>query len=127
MATRPTFTLTGKVEVKVIRPGEIRNEYGKPVEDPPTEHYIEANIQPLRFKEIQLLPEADRTKEWIKLYLDPDQDLRGELEGTPGQRADIIEWAGHQYKVMNIRSWNMGVLNHIEARAARIPISGGPI
>ena len=129
MATRtiPTFTLTRKAKVKVVRPGEIRNEYGRPVEDPPTEHYIQANVQPLRFKELQIMPEADRTKEWIKLYLDPCQDIRGELEGDDQQRADEVEWNGFRYKVMQIRSWQMGVLDHIEARAARTPISGGSL
>lgn len=125
--TRPTFLLTNSTEVEVIRPGEVRNEYGIPVESPPSVHTIEANIQPLGWKELQVLPEADRNKEWIEIYAHLDADIREAKEGGGGWKPDIVVWNGDHFSVIKIQRWQMGVLDHICVRAARIPTSGGKL
>jgi|SRR5690625_820630 len=123
--TKPTFLLTNAVDITVIRAGEIENVMGKPVVGEPTEHEIRANIQPLKFTELMTLPESDRTKEWIKGFCDPSQDIRGAREGSDGWEADRVVWEGDKYKVVKIQRWKMGVLDHISFHAVREPISAG--
>lgn len=125
--TRPPFFLTRKVEVEVIRPGQMRNEYGMPVEDPPSQHTIEANVQNVGFQELLTLPEADRRKQWIKLYTQLEEDIRGAREGSNGHKADIVVWQGLEYQVMKVQDWEMGVLDHKCVHAAMLPISGGKL
>lgn len=123
--TIPPFTLTNSTEVVVIRPGKVTMEKGRRVEGKPTSHIIQANVQPLGYKELQLLTEADKTKEWYKAYMDIHQDIRGDREGDDGWEADYIVWNDDTYKVMKIHKYQMGVLDHIVIHVARTPLVGG--
>ena len=121
----PMFRLIGSVEVTVIRPGIPQMVKGRKVDSPSTSHTIECNIQPVKPKDLWLLPEADRNKQWIHIMCDPCQDLRGASEGADSHDADVIEWQGEYFKVMRISEWKMGVLDHISVFAARVPHSAG--
>ena len=55
--SKPTFSLTRSEKVVVRRPAEVVYEYGRPIQGEPTEHLIEANIQPLKFTELMSLSE----------------------------------------------------------------------
>lgn len=117
----PTFSLTGKVTITVIRQtgSWVR---GRWVEDDGVDVEIEGNIQPLKFHEIQQLPESDRTKEWIKLYT-TDQIYTAEESSEAGRSADVLIWNGKRFKAMKARRYQMGVLDHVHVLCAREPIS----
>ena len=117
----PNFQLTKTVEVKVIRRfGDYVK--GRWVEGDGEPITVKANVQPLKFHEILQLPESERTREWIKLYT--TYDIISEEEGSEtGKSPDIVVWNGFRYRVMRIRSYKMGVLNHNHVLCAREPIS----
>lgn len=123
--TKPLFRLTNSTTVTIKRPGEITYVNGRKVVGEPTEHEIEANIQPLKFREVLLLPEADRTKEWIKGYCTLEQNIRAMKEGENAYESDVVVWGDYEYKVMKVLRYEMGVLDHICFHAARLPISAG--
>lgn len=117
--TRPTFSLTGKVRVVFYR-SEGEGEYveGVWVEPEKKEIPLLVNVQPLRQNEILLLPESERTREWLKVYC--AEDILKDEEGDDGHRGDEFVWDGFLYKVMSKRRYCMGVLDHTRAFAARI-------
>lgn len=119
----PSFTLTKTIPVTVFREGKPTVVKGRPVPGPETEFTIQANVQPFNFKDLQLLPESDRTKEWIKLYMATPDLIRTTREGSDGYAADEVVYAGQRYKVMRIRSYRMGTLDHTHAIASRELIS----
>lgn len=125
--TRPTFHLTNKAKIKVIRPGEVSLVNGRKVVGEPSKHFIYGHVQPLRFRELMILPETDRTKEWVKLYTNIEEDIRAALEGDDGHEADHFLWNGFEYKVMMCHEYLMGVLDHKRIHATRVPISAGPL
>lgn len=123
--TFPQFQLTHFTEVEIKRGSTGTLVKGRWKKGPTTDVVIEANVQPFQYKDIMQLPEADRTKEWIKLY---SKDLiRSAKEGDDGYDADIVLWDGFEYKVMRVRHYQMGILDHWHAQAARTPISAGTI
>ena len=122
--TVPPFTLTRHVFIDVIRTGEGGYVNYKWVDG--QEELIEgikANVQPARFKDLQLLPESERTKEYIKVFT--VDELRTAKEGNNNYGADIILWKGNRYRVMSVKNYEMGVLDHYKSLAAREPISAG--
>ncbi len=119
----PGFTLTKTIPVQVFREGKPTVVKGRPVPGPEIEFTIQANVQPFNFKDLQILPEADRTKEWIKLYMATPDLIRTAREGSDGYQADEVVYAGQRYKVMRIRSYRMGTLDHTHAIASRELIS----
>lgn len=121
----PKFSLVNSTTISVKRPGVPIKIYGRVEEGVPSFHTIEGNLQPLKPNELMVLTETDRTKEWIKVYTDPSQDIRTAREGDDGWEADFVVWNDLEYKVMKIKEYSMGVLDHIMVYAARIPISAG--
>lgn len=119
----PSFTLTKTISVTVFREGKPAVVKGRPVPGPETEFTIQANVQPFNFKDLQLLPESDRTKEWIKLYMATPDLIRTAREGSDGYSADEVVYAGQRYKVMRVRSYRMGILDQTHAIASREIIS----
>lgn len=121
--TVPPFFLTRHVFIDVIRIGEGRYENYRWVEGEEEVLNIKANVQPAKFKDLQMLPESERTKEYIKVFtVDP---LRTIKEGKDGHGADIILWNGNRYRVVQVKNYEMGVLDHYKAICAREPISAG--
>ncbi len=86
-----------------------------------TEVVRQVNIQPVKDEELMILPETDRSKEWYKLYC--SEDLLADKQGTGGTQADQFVWNGDRYKIMKVRSYGMGVLNHFRAWAARVELT----
>lgn len=121
--TVPPFQLTRHVFIDVIRVGEGEYVKHRWVEGGETIINIKANVQPARFKDLQLLPESERTKEYIKVF--SVEELRTAKEGVNNHGADIILWKGNRYRVMSVKNYEMGVLDHYKALAAREPISAG--
>lgn len=114
----PLFKLTRKVSVQCYRktPGEyVDGDYVEGFEVPFT---IEANVQPLKVQEQLMLKEAERERDWINIYT--SNDLQGMEAGDDGRRGDIVEWEGYRWQVMKSKKYQMGILDHTKAQAARL-------
>lgn len=79
---------------------------------------INANVQPLKYKELLLMKESDRAREWITIYT-PDL-VKGEEPGDEGYRGDIVEWEGFRYQIVKVKHYSLTGLNHHQAQAARL-------
>lgn len=121
--SRPQFLLTGKVPLTLYRKSPGRYVQGRWVEGEEVEIVIEANVQPMRDWELVQLPEADRTRDYQKIY--SVSQMRALNEAADGWQADEFLWdaAGdgvfHRYEIMKVRRYKMGVLDHYRAFAAR--------
>lgn len=119
----PSFTLTKKLPITVYRKGKDTVVKGRPVPAVEKSFVVEANVQPFNYRDLMVLPESDRTKEWIKVYVATSEILRTARQGSDGYDADEVEWNGDRFKVMRLQSYKMGVLDHVKAICARIEIS----
>lgn len=131
MATKPRFLLTGKVPITIYRTigsgGYVRGEW----KDPEAEEIErEVNIQPLRYKEVMLLQDSQRTRQWLQLYCSEDLRMDQEEGIDPdtgevieGWQADKFYWQGYRYKIMKVKKYSMGVLDHYSAQAVRVEIT----
>lgn len=125
---QPRFLLTHTIPVTLKRRGSGSYVNGVWTPGVSTDTQIQVNIQPLRGHELFVMPEADRSKEWVKLYT--TADIRGISEGTLSNAStpanpDLILWDGRVFEVSKVSTYKMGVLNHTKAIAARIPESAG--
>lgn len=123
ITTRPGFLLTGKTTLTIKRQGAgsyVNGRWvdGTTVTPAPT---ITANVQPANTRDLLLLPESERTKEWVKVYT--SDVIRTMNEGAGGWAADEFTWNGYVYKVMRVKRYQMGVLDHYMALAARVELT----
>ena len=119
---KPKFLLTKKIPLTVYRTtaqGSYVN--GSWVAGSTVEVVREVNIQPFKDEELLLLPEADRSREWYKLYC--AEDFIADKPGTSGTIADEFVWNGDRYKVMKVKAYGMSVLDHYKVHAARLEVS----
>lgn len=119
----PQFTLTGRLPITVYRKGKDTIVKGRPVPAVETSFVVEANVQPFNYRDLMVLPESDRTKEWIKVYVATSEILRTARQGSDGYDADEVLWNGERFKVMRLQSYAMGILDHVRALCARVEIS----
>lgn len=120
---KPNFLLTHKIPLTIYRQASGSFVDGDWVEGAVTEVTLQVNIQPLKPYEIFMLPEADRTKVWVKFYsADYARTLK---EGTSGWDADEFIWKSDRYKIMKVDDWTngMGILEHVKIQAARIELT----
>ena len=119
---KPQFLLTKKIPLTIYRTS-AQGTYvdGEWVEGTAVEVVREVNIQPFKDEELLLLPEADRAREWYKLYC--VEDLIADKPGASGTIADEFVFQNYRYKVMKVRNYSMGTLNHHRALAARLEVS----
>lgn len=115
------LNLTGKIPITLLRKVQGAWVNGKWVEGIETPVVIDVNIQPIKGHELLMFPEADRTKEWYKLY--SASEIRTDKEGTNGWEADEFVYEGQRYKVVKTQTHRMGLLNHTKAWAARIELT----
>lgn len=116
--TLPQFILTHTVPTSLITKSEGEWVRGKWVEGSETVTTINANIQPLKGSELQVLPESIRTRESIKAYTVSKVKTAEEVDETT---ADIIVWEGKRFTVMRSIPYKMGVLNHYKVICCRLP------
>lgn len=114
--TIPSFNLTRKVPLTISRYALGNYTTGDYVKATPTTVIVEANIQPMRDREILQMPEADRTKIWVKVY--SASLIRSNKEGA--YDADRFEWQGDIFQVEKVQNYSMGVLDHYRATACKI-------
>lgn len=122
---KPQFLLTHKIPLTIYRQvaGSYDDDTGEWVEGSITEVVLQVNIQPLKPYEIMMLPEADRTRNWVKFYsADYARTLK---EGIGGWSADEFIWKDARYKIMKVDDWTngMGILEHVKVQAARIELT----
>lgn len=120
-ASVPRFRLTRSTQITLKRRTKPVLVKGRVTPQTPTESSIQANVQPLKPEEIMMLPESERSRDFIKLF--SVSEIRSNREGDDGYLADIVVWNGDDYEVVKVTHYQMGVLNHYEAIAARRPIS----
>lgn len=118
---KPTFLLTKSIALTVYRKTQGSYVNGDWVEGTEAEIIRTVNIQPLKPNEILMLPEAERTRQWWKVY--SDEDLRTDKEGASGYSADEFIYQGERYKIMKVSNYEMGILNHHKALATRIELT----
>lgn len=116
--TIPQFLLTHKVPIQVKRWGEGEWVDGYFVNGIETTLDIEANVQPLRGHELLTLPEADRTKESIKVYC---VETLKTVDEVGQKKADIIIWEGKRWQATRPMTYKMGVLDHTKTVCFRLP------
>lgn len=119
---KPKFLLTKKIPLTVYRTtaqGSYVN--GSWVAGSTVEVIREVNIQPFKDEELLLLPEADRSREWYKLYC--AEDFIADKPGASGTIADEFIWNGDRYKVMKVKRYQMQTLDHYKVHAARLEVS----
>lgn len=118
---QPNFLLTKKIPLTLIRSSAGSYVDGVWTEGNETNITIDVNIQPLKEAELLLLPEADRSRQWWKVY--SASEIRMDKQGTSGWSADEFVYQGDRYKVMKVENTSMGILNHYRALAARMELS----
>ena len=120
---KPQFLLTKKVPLTFYRTTQGIYVNGEWVEGTETQVPLEVNIQPFKDQDLLLLPEADRSREWYKIYC--ADEIRMDKQGTSGWSADEFVYEGDRYKVMKVKHYSMSILDHYRATAARLEISAG--
>lgn len=123
--TLPRFILTNYRDLTIRRySGEyVFGEWQSNIEE---EFTIQGNIQPMKPTEIMLMPESERTREWVKVYLArPDETLINPRTAKEGEEymADRLIWENGEYEVMKEKHYRMAVLDSTVLYCARIPIS----
>lgn len=120
---KPQFLLTKKVSLVITRRAQDTYVDGDPVEGATTTLTIQGNVQPLKDYELMQLPESERTRDWQKVYT--AEEVRSEVEGVGGWGADTFLWESmedgktYTYRVMKVRRYKMGILDHWRAFCAR--------
>jgi len=115
---------TGRVDLVVFRQEAGSYIERRWVEGQVTPVTVKAvNIQPMSDNQKLILAEADRTKEWLKLY--SPEPLRTIKEGIDGHDSDKFEYEGVMYEVCKARVYRMGVLNHCKALAVSLEKTPG--
>ena len=120
---KPQFLLTKKIPLTIIRSTQGSYVNGEWVEGTQTQVPLEVNIHPFKDQDLLLLPEADRSREWYKIYC--ANEIRMDKQGTSGWSADEFVYEGDRYKVMKVKHYSMSILDHYRATAARLEISAG--
>lgn len=117
--TTPRFTLTHSVPIDVLRarPG-YWNEKGRWIAGERETLPVQANVQPMRGHELVVLPEADRSKESIKVYC---VEALQTVEDVKQEEADIIVWNGKKFRATRTLTYKMGVLDHTKTICVRFP------
>ena len=82
----------------------------------PTFFTIEASVQQARPKDLQQLPEHDRTTETIVLHSETKLRTVDEKNGLP---ADVVQHDGQNWKVVAVSTHQSGVLDHYKMLAQR--------
>lgn len=109
--------------VRVIRrEGGIVDDTGVYKPGDAEELEIKASIQPLNLQEYTFFAaEGGRNASYIKMYSDtplrPVKEACGEYDE---QTADIVQWQGQQFEVIQCDAWQNRVINHYKIIAKEI-------
>lgn len=115
------FSLVKKTPLTIYRQSPGSYVDGDWVEGSEVTVDIQANVQPFSDYQIMMLPEADRTKNWVWVFT--SSEIRALKEGSGGWAADEFIWNDERYKVMKVQRYQMTVRDHWEIKAARIELT----
>lgn len=118
---RPRFLLTNKIPLTLLRKEQGSYVDGVWTDGTEVEVPVEVNIQPFKDQDLLMLAESDRSRSWYKLYC--ADEVRMDKQGSDGWDADEFIFQGDRYKVMKVKVYTMGILDHYKATAARLEIS----
>jgi hypothetical protein len=82
------------------------------------EFKVTASVQQMRPDEIIAAPEEARGREMLKVYTDIDLFT---VDDSGFKRADLLDFNGVWYEVMQCSRFTMGIQNHVKAIIARLP------
>lgn len=100
------LTLAPQTVLRYDAPATLTDgEFVKPTPDTIT---VDMSVQPLTMKEIQNLPEGQRTKRAFKAYCAAEMFTANQVTGVP---ADIVAYDGSQFEVQGTERW-VGDFNH---------------
>lgn len=91
--------------VKLIRSAPGSYDKGRYVPGATTELEIVASVQPAGGRDLQRLPEGQRTRETIAVW--SPNEIRTANDAA-GAAADRIEWQGRTYEVQLVEPWVPG-------------------
>ena len=115
------FLLVKKTPLTLFRSSQGSYVDGEWVEGSESNVDIEANVQPFSDYQYMILPESDRTKQWVWVFT--SSEIRTLKEGSGGWAADEFVWNGERYKVMKTQRFQMTVQDHYEAKCVRIELT----
>jgi hypothetical protein len=72
------------------------------------------SVQPTTGRDLLVLPEGERNDSIVRIF---DAEPLYVTNKSTGVEADVIEWLGERYKVINVQVWNTGVFDYYEALA----------
>lgn len=102
------------------RPAEYSE--GKPVKQDPVEFRVRANVQPVNGRDLLIVPEHDRFKEQLWLYMDNKQfDVNQGLDVEGPSRVQIndrVVRLGVNYQTQTVENWG----SYTRARVMRIDV-----
>lgn len=115
-------------DLVIYRTTQGHYEDGEWVAGIETPYTIKAKVQPLRDTELLSLPESERTKSWLKVYVQEGQigtfpDVRTAQQGPDGWGPDQFVWQGFRYQVMKDRNYNDSILDHTRVFASRLEVT----
>ena len=120
MSLFPTFTLTVRRPTETIDTGQYIDGVWVPgtegtVTNP--DFTIQTSVQPASGKDLEVLEEGLRTKEILKIY--PTTELKA-VDQHNNIEADIVEYNGNDYKVINVKAYQNGIINHYKCLIMRV-------
>jgi len=80
---------------------------GKFTEGAVTSFSIMASVQPLKGKEIELLPEGRRQSQAVNIYTDTQLNTT-----TATTNPDILTAFGFDFEILTVEPWQSNVINH---------------
>lgn len=116
------FSLVKKIPLvltRTVSPG--RHQEGEWIPGEVAEVTIQANVQPFSDYQVMILPESDRTKNWVWVF--SASNMFQKKEGAVAREGDKFQWNGEWYEVMKTQTFQMTVRDHTEAKCCRIELS----
>jgi hypothetical protein len=118
----PSQILRKDETLDVYREGPTTYADGKPVKHAQIRFQVVANVQPVNGRDLLLVPEHDRFKEQLWLYLDNKQfvvDEGLEVQGPSRLKVnDRVARLSENYQVQSVENWG----TYSRARAMRIDV-----
>lgn len=117
----PITRLYARTPVTVTRPGAQSFIGGRATYAASTTFTALMSIQPFTDREMFLLPEGERNKQWVKIY--SQSPLQGAIVSS-SQKGDIVPYNGNNYEVQYDATWDlpdMTRLQHYRLKASLIP------
>lgn len=80
-----------------------------------TQITIMASVQPVKGLDLQLVPEARRNGQIVKIFTDTMLQIL-----TPSTNPDILLAFGYSYEVITVEPWQSNIINHYKCFGMKI-------